>query len=81
MENQDQLISEKDIRQMSRVHGRVLNHITKHGRTLQEEAALVEQKKSHLSKAERDYVMLAAHFESLQPKDGEYELTKTEQND
>ena len=62
-------VTEKEVNRITRMHNRVQEHLTKHGRSLQEEAALVEMKKSHLSKAERDYVTIAAYAESLQSKE------------
>ena len=78
MENLDQLLTQKELRNLGRIHARVESHLAKHNRTLQEEAALVEQKRSHLSSNERDYVVLAARAESLQSK--ETETTNTQNN-
>lgn len=74
MENQDQLLSEKEVQRLSRVHERVTTYLSNHNRSLEQEMALVEAKKSNLSKAERDYVVLAHRFESLQPKDKEEQV-------
>ena len=64
---------DKDIEKVGRLHKKVTDYLAKVNRSFDEEASLVSQKKSALSRAERDYVVLAAHVASLQSKELEVE--------
>lgn len=67
--------SQRDFERIQRLHSRVMDYLVENKRTIEEEIALIEDKKSRLSKSERDYVVILKAYQEYEKNSKEVETT------